>query len=89
MIYRVADADAAVELANSSQFGLGGTVYAEDLDEARSVAARLDIGMVGINGFLGAPVEVPFGGTKRSGVGRELGPGGMEQFANVKTYAIA
>ncbi len=89
MIYRVADADAAVELANSSQYGLGGTVYAEDAHEAQSVSSRLDTGMVGINSYLGAPVEVPFGGTKRSGVGRELGPTGMDQFANLKTYAIA
>jgi succinate-semialdehyde dehydrogenase / glutarate-semialdehyde dehydrogenase len=89
MIYRVADADAAVALANSSQFGLGGTVFGEDLDEARRVAGQHDIGMVGINAFLISPVELPFGGTRRSGVGRELGRNGMDQFANVKTYGTA
>jgi succinate-semialdehyde dehydrogenase/glutarate-semialdehyde dehydrogenase len=89
MIYRVADADAAVALANSSQYGLGGTVFAEDLDEARRVAGRPDTGGVGINNFLGAPVETPFGGTKRSGVGRELGRSEMDPFANIKTYGIA
>ena len=89
MIYRVPDAEAAVELANSSQYGLGGTVFAEDLDEARRVADRLDTGHVGINTWLGGPIEMPFGGTKRSGVGRELGRSGMDQFANIKTYGIA
>lgn len=89
MIYRVPDAEAAVEPANSSQYGLGGTVFAEDLDEARRVADRLDTGHVGINTWLGGPIEMPFGGTKRSGVGRELGRSGMDQFANIKTYGIA
>jgi succinate-semialdehyde dehydrogenase/glutarate-semialdehyde dehydrogenase len=89
MIYQVPDADAAVALANSSQYGLGGTVFGEDLDEARRVANQLDTGGVGINGFLGAPIQIPFGGTKRSGFGRELGRSGMDQFANIKTYGIA
>ncbi|MFJ9390848.1 aldehyde dehydrogenase family protein [Nocardioides sp. NPDC101246] len=87
MIFRVSDADAAVELANSSPYGLGGAVFGEQ-EEALRVAARLDTGGVGINAFLGSPTEVPFGGTKRSGVGRELGRSGMDQFANMKTYAI-
>lgn len=88
LIFRVPDADAAVAVANSSKYGLGGTVYGRS-DEARKVAERLDTGAVGINTYLGAPVEIPFGGTKRSGVGRELGRSGMDQFANIKTYGIA
>jgi succinate-semialdehyde dehydrogenase/glutarate-semialdehyde dehydrogenase len=87
MIYRVADADAAVALANSSIYGLGGTVFGEDL-EARRVAEQLDTGGVGINAFLAAPIEIPFGGTKASGTGRELGRSGMDQFANIKTYGF-
>lgn len=89
MIYRVPGADAAVALANSTKYGLGGTVFGEDLGEARRVAGQLDTGAVGINSYLGAPIEIPFGGTKRSGVGRELGKSGMDQFANIKTYGIA
>ncbi|HLV03216.1 aldehyde dehydrogenase family protein [uncultured Georgenia sp.] len=89
MVYRVADADAAVELANSSPYGLNGTVFSADLDAARGVARRLDVGGVGINGWLAAPSTLPFGGTKRSGVGRELGPVAMEAFANLKSYATA
>lgn len=87
MVYRVADARAAVELANSSQYGLSATVFGAE-GEARRVAALLDTGGVGINGFLGAPIQIPFGGTKRSGLGRELGRSGMDQYANIKTYAI-
>jgi succinate-semialdehyde dehydrogenase/glutarate-semialdehyde dehydrogenase len=89
MLYIVPDADAAVELANGSPYGLGGTVFAEDLDEARRVAGLLDTGMVGINRWLGAPAEIPFGGTKRSGVGREMGRTGLDALANLKTYGIA
>ena len=88
MIYRVPDADAAVELTNSSIYGLGGSVFGEQ-SEALRVAERLDTGNVGINTYLRAPIEIPFGGTKHSGVGRELGQSGMDQFANIKTYGIA
>lgn len=88
VIYRVPSADAAIDLANSSIYGLGGTVFSEDLDQAHRVAMALDTGGVGINRFLGAPVEIPFGGTKASGVGRELGRAGIDQFANLKTYAF-
>lgn len=88
MIFTVPDADAAVELANSSPYGLGGAVFGEDA-EALAVAHRLDTGGVGVNAFLGSPTEAPFGGTKRSGVGRELGGRtGIDMFANLKTYGF-
>jgi succinate-semialdehyde dehydrogenase/glutarate-semialdehyde dehydrogenase len=84
VVYRVADADAAVELANSSAFGLGGTVFSSDEQLAMDVADQLEVGMVWINtAELGGP-ELPFGGTKRSGVGRELGPLGIDEFVNKK-----
>jgi succinate-semialdehyde dehydrogenase / glutarate-semialdehyde dehydrogenase len=89
MVYRVHDADAALALANSSRYGLGGTVFAEDIDEARRVAGMMDTGSVGINGWMCGPIETPFGGTKSSGFGRELGRSGMDQFANIKSYGIA
>ncbi|GAA1948094.1 NAD-dependent succinate-semialdehyde dehydrogenase [Nocardioides panacihumi] len=87
MIFRVPDAEAAIELGNDSPYGLGGAVFGED-EEALRVASRLDTGGVGVNTFMGSPTEVAFGGTKRSGVGRELGRSGMDQFANLKTYAV-
>src|SRR5579859_5763227 len=73
VIYQVADAGEAVELANSSSFGLGGAVYSADPERAQEVAALLDTGMVWINNPTGSMADLPFGGTKRSGVGRELG----------------
>jgi succinate-semialdehyde dehydrogenase/glutarate-semialdehyde dehydrogenase len=84
VIYRVDDASEAVELANSSSFGLGGAVYSADPDRAAEVAALLDTGMVWINNPTGSWADLPFGGTKRSGVGRELGSLGIDEFVNKK-----
>ncbi len=84
VIYRVADASEAVELANSSSFGLGGVVYSADAARAQEVADLLDTGMVWINSPQGSMADLPFGGTKRSGVGRELGPYGIDEFVNKK-----
>jgi succinate-semialdehyde dehydrogenase/glutarate-semialdehyde dehydrogenase len=84
VIYQVADADEAIELANSSSFGLGGVVYSDDSDLALKVADQLDTGMVWINSPQGSAADLPFGGTKRSGVGRELGPLGIDEFVNKK-----
>ncbi len=84
VVYRVKDADEAVELANSSSFGLGGSVWTADEAVAAQVADHLEVGMVWINRSEGGGAELPFGGTKRSGVGRELGPLGIEEFVNKK-----
>jgi succinate-semialdehyde dehydrogenase/glutarate-semialdehyde dehydrogenase len=84
VIYRVADASEAVELANSSSFGLGGVVYSADAARAQEVADLLDTGMVWINSPQGSLADLPFGGTKRSGVGRELGAYGIDEFVNKK-----
>jgi succinate-semialdehyde dehydrogenase/glutarate-semialdehyde dehydrogenase len=90
VVYRVADAAEAVALANSSAFGLGGAVYSADPDKAQEVAALLDTGMVWINNPTGSMADLPFGGTKRSGVGRELGASGIDEFVNKKLiYAPA
>jgi len=84
VIYRVADASEAVQLANSSSFGLGGVVYSADPARGQEVADLLDTGMVWINSPQGSMADLPFGGTKRSGVGRELGPYGIDEFVNKK-----
>jgi succinate-semialdehyde dehydrogenase/glutarate-semialdehyde dehydrogenase len=84
VVYRVTSADEAVELANSSSYGLGGAVFSSDEAVALDVADRLDVGMVWINQPEGGGPELPFGGTKRSGVGRELGPLGIDEFVNKK-----
>lgn len=84
VVYRVADAAEAIELANASSFGLGGVVWSDDVEKAQQVADQLDTGMVWINSAQGTAADLPFGGTKRSGVGRELGPYGIDEFVNKK-----
>ncbi|MHA7179375.1 NAD-dependent succinate-semialdehyde dehydrogenase [Arthrobacter sp. MDB2-24] len=84
VVYKVKDADHAVELANSSPYGLGGSVFSADLEQARRVATQLESGMVFVNEVTESAPDLPFGGVKRSGVGRELGKYGLEEFANKK-----
>jgi succinate-semialdehyde dehydrogenase/glutarate-semialdehyde dehydrogenase len=88
VVYRVSDVDEAVELANDSPFGLGGVVFSSDNDKALEVANRLDTGMVWINSPQGSAADLPFGGTKRSGVGRELGSLGIDEFVNKKLVYV-
>jgi succinate-semialdehyde dehydrogenase/glutarate-semialdehyde dehydrogenase len=82
VIYKVKDDDEAVALANDSVYGLGATVMSGDLDRARAVAERIEAGMVWINQPTGSSPELPFGGVKRSGYGRELSELAMFEFAN-------
>lgn len=84
VVHPVADEDAAVRLANDSPYGLAGTVFSGDRDRARAVADRLQTGMVGINSLIRSAPDLPFGGVKRSGVGRELARDGFIAFANQK-----
>jgi succinate-semialdehyde dehydrogenase / glutarate-semialdehyde dehydrogenase len=88
VVYRVGDVDQAVALANDTPFGLGGAVFHTDPAVALDVANRLDTGMVWINEAEGGGPDLPFGGTKRSGVGRELGPYGMDEFVNRKLIHV-
>lgn len=88
VVYRVRDAEEALELANDTPFGLGGSVYHTDRDVALDLANRLDTGMVWVNEPEGGGPELPFGGTKRSGVGRELGPYGIDEFVNKKLIHV-
>lgn len=84
VVYKVGSIDEAIDLANDTPFGLGAAVFHPDSEVALDVANRLDTGMVFINAAEGGGPELPFGGTKRSGVGRELGPHGIEEFLNKK-----
>jgi succinate-semialdehyde dehydrogenase/glutarate-semialdehyde dehydrogenase len=84
VVHPVTDEDAAVRLANDSPFGLAGTVFSRDRQRARGVANRLATGMVGINSLIRSAPDLPFGGVKRSGVGRELAKDGFIAFANQK-----
>ncbi|MCC9173724.1 NAD-dependent succinate-semialdehyde dehydrogenase [Arthrobacter sp. zg-Y179] len=84
VIYKVSSEEEAIELANNSPFGLGGAVFSADENRALNVADQLESGMVWINGTSGTQEDLPFGGVKRSGVGRELGRFGMAEFVNKK-----
>jgi succinate-semialdehyde dehydrogenase/glutarate-semialdehyde dehydrogenase len=83
-VYKAADEDEAIRIANDTPFGLGSYVFTTDQEQAQRVADRIDAGMVYVN-IVGADApELPFGGTKRSGFGRELGRLGLGEFANRK-----
>jgi succinate-semialdehyde dehydrogenase/glutarate-semialdehyde dehydrogenase len=83
-VYRVGSEEEAVELANDTAFGLGSYVMSDDPEQAERVAEQLEVGMVFINLVGVAEPELPFGGVKRSGFGRELGRLGAEEFVNKK-----
>lgn len=83
-MYRVHSEDEAVELANDTPFGLGSYVFSTDPEQAARVADRIDAGMVFVNLVGAEGAELPFGGVKRSGIGRELGRFGMDEFVNKK-----
>jgi succinate-semialdehyde dehydrogenase/glutarate-semialdehyde dehydrogenase len=88
VVHRVDDDDAAVALANDSPYGLGGSVFAGDVERARRVAHRIDSGMVFVNHPALSRPELPFGGVRRSGYGRELAELGMLEFANRKLICV-
>ena len=87
-VYRVSSEDEAVKLANDTPFGLGSFLMTTDPEQAERVANQIDAGMVYVN-IVGADgAELPFGGTKRSGFGRELGTYGVDEFVNKKLIRI-
>lgn len=84
MFFRVKDEAAAIELANDSDFGLGGSVFTRDIKRGLRVASQVDTGMMFINSISWSDADLPFGGIKDSGYGRELGDMGIQQFVNKK-----
>jgi len=87
-LYRVDDIDAAIELANATEFGLGSNAWTRDPVEQARFAADLEAGMVFINGNTTSFNELPFGGIKSSGYGRELTAHGIREFCNLKSVWI-
>jgi succinate-semialdehyde dehydrogenase / glutarate-semialdehyde dehydrogenase len=75
----------ALEIANATLFGLGGAIFSKDIEKASRLAQLFECGSVGINQGVFSDPKIPFGGTKESGFGRELGSYGFNEFANVKS----
>jgi len=89
VVYRVSGEDEAIEIANGTEFGLGSYVFTTDEEQAARIADRIDAGMVYVNVVLADSPELPFGGVKRSGTGREMGLLAAEEFVNKKLIRIA
>ncbi|MHB8681624.1 MAG: NADP-dependent succinic semialdehyde dehydrogenase [Acidimicrobiales bacterium] len=89
MLLRAADTDDALRIANDTSFGLGASVWTSDPAEQRSFVEGLEAGMVFVNAMVASTAELPFGGIKRSGYGRELSAHGIREFCDVKTVWVA
>jgi succinate-semialdehyde dehydrogenase/glutarate-semialdehyde dehydrogenase len=87
-VIRTPDTDTAIELANDSQFGLGGNLWTGNIERGRQLARRIESGGVFINGMTASDPRLPFGGIKRSGYGRELSTFGIREFVNIQTVWI-
>ncbi|WP_349428460.1 NAD-dependent succinate-semialdehyde dehydrogenase [Microbacterium sp. LWS13-1.2] len=88
VVYKVADEDAAVALANDTSYGLGSYVFTTDEEQAKRVADRIDAGMVYVNVVLADEPGLPFGGVKRSGTSREMGLLAADEFVNKKLIRV-
>ena len=88
VVYKVTSDDEAVRLANVVDFGLGGAVWSASVARATEVAEQLEVGMANVNTPAGEGADLPFGGTKRSGFGRELGPLGIDEFVNKRLFYV-
>ena len=88
-LFRAANAAEAITIANDSPFGLGASVWTNEPAEQQLFATELETGMVFVNSMVASDSRLPFGGIKRSGIGRELGEEGIREFVNLKTVSIA
>lgn len=88
VVFHVDSPEAAIDLANDSPYGLSSSIYSADVDYAQQLADQLETGMVWINSISRSAPDLPFGGVKRSGVGRELAQYGINEFANKKLVRI-
>jgi len=88
-VFKVHSDEEALEVANDCALGLGGSVFSTDEARAGRIASKLEVGMAHVNIIAAEAAELPFGGVKRSGFGREMGPIGIGEFANKRLYFVA
>jgi succinate-semialdehyde dehydrogenase/glutarate-semialdehyde dehydrogenase len=88
LFFRVHREDEAIALANDSNFGLGGSVFTQDIARGKRVASQVDTGMIFVNHPTWTTAELPFGGIKDSGLGRELSRMGIHEFVNKKLFRV-
>jgi succinate-semialdehyde dehydrogenase/glutarate-semialdehyde dehydrogenase len=89
LFFLVKNEDEAVALANDSEFGLGGSIFTKDIERGKRLASRIDTGMVFVNHPTWTTPDLPFGGIKNSGYGRELSSLGIQEFVNKKLVRVA
>jgi len=89
LFFRVKNEEEAVALANDSNFGLGCSIFTEDVERGKHIASRIDTGMVFVNHPTWTAPDLPFGGIKNSGYGRELSSLGIHEFVNKKLVRVA
>jgi len=84
----VKDEDDAVRVANDTEYGLGASIWSRDIDRAERLSRRIEAGSIAINDFVKSDPRLPFGGVKKSGVGRELSHYGLKELVNIKTIVV-
>lgn len=87
-VFEVSDEDEAIEKANDTQYGLGASIWTNDLERGERLTHRIDAGMTFVNEFVKSDPRLPFGGVKESGYGRELAEDGIKEFTNRKTVWV-
>jgi succinate-semialdehyde dehydrogenase / glutarate-semialdehyde dehydrogenase len=87
-VIRVKDAEDAIRVANDTEFGLGASLWTADTSRAKSLAEKIEAGLVFVNGMVASDARLPFGGVKRSGYGRELSVYGIKEFVNIQTVWV-
>jgi len=87
-VIKADDVDEAINIANDTPYGLGASIFTKNADLAMEIAEKIETGNVAINGLVSSHPDLPFGGVKKSGYGRELGLFGIQEFLNIKTITI-